>query len=263
LGNHCSARDIKHAYMTKLSIMDHLNINKTLGSDEAIKKIKQAYKCLADHDLRTCYDKKRKEENDHFDSCCMDISLYLAAFGLIAAYYNFQGFPYSLKMYHGYKVPMMTSEYGVEFYIRSATYFDMLYLFGTRARLDIMVRGSPGVRLVSKINTTTDYYKILGLGNHCSARDIKHAYMTKLSIMDHLNINKTPGSDEAIKKIEQAYKCLADHDLRTCYDKKRKEENDHFDSCCMYISLYLAAFGLIAAYYNFQGFPYSLKMYHG
>nr|GFA39626.1 ARID DNA-binding domain-containing protein [Tanacetum cinerariifolium] len=50
---------------------------------------------------------------------------------------DFEGFPYSLKMYHGYKVPMMTSEYGVEFYTRSATYFDMHYLFGTRARADI------------------------------------------------------------------------------------------------------------------------------
>nr|GEX44668.1 ARID DNA-binding domain-containing protein [Tanacetum cinerariifolium] len=63
-----------------------------------------------------------------------------------------------------------------------------------------LLSGSPDVRLVSKINTTTDYYKILGLGNKCSVRDIKHAYMTKLSIMDHLNKNKTPGSDEAIKK---------------------------------------------------------------
>ncbi|GJX75842.1 chaperone protein DnaJ 49 [Tanacetum coccineum] len=140
LGNQCSAGDTHRAYRRrKRSIMmDHLNINKTPGSDEALKKIEQAYKCLVDHDLRTCYDKKRKEEQYRFELCCIGSFAFLAFFGLIAflvcALHNF---PYSLKMYDGYEVPMMTNEYGVEFYVRSSTDFNKGYPFGTRARADI------------------------------------------------------------------------------------------------------------------------------
>nr|GEU78591.1 reverse transcriptase domain-containing protein [Tanacetum cinerariifolium] len=46
-------------------------------------------------------------------------------------------FPDSLKMYHGYEVPMMTNEYGNEFYRKSSSYLDWHYPFGTRARADI------------------------------------------------------------------------------------------------------------------------------
>ncbi|GJR65470.1 hypothetical protein Tco_0011535 [Tanacetum coccineum] len=48
-----------------------------------------------------------------------------------------KGFPYSLKMCHGYEVLMMTNEYGIEFYGKSSSYFDWHYPFGTRARANI------------------------------------------------------------------------------------------------------------------------------
>lgn len=73
------------------------------------------------------------------------------------------------------------------------------------------------VRLIRQINTTKDYYRILGVEKTSSAEEIKRAYK-KLSLKVHPDKNKAPGSDEAFKKLSKAFMCLSDDTSRRQYD---------------------------------------------
>ncbi|KAJ8766762.1 hypothetical protein K2173_007829 [Erythroxylum novogranatense] len=74
------------------------------------------------------------------------------------------------------------------------------------------------VQLVRRINRNKDYYAILGVEKTCSVEEIRKAYK-KLSLRVHPDKNLAPGSDEAFKKVSNAFKCLSDTDSRRRYDQ--------------------------------------------
>nr|GEX11788.1 chaperone protein DnaJ 49 [Tanacetum cinerariifolium] len=81
----------------KLSKEVNLEKNKATGSDEAFKKVTKAFK------------------------------------------YSSPVHPYFLEVdnFYDYKSPMITKEYGIEFYVRSSAEFDEKYHVGTNVRTDI------------------------------------------------------------------------------------------------------------------------------
>ncbi|KAL8210170.1 hypothetical protein R6Q57_006902 [Mikania cordata] len=83
------------------------------------------------------------------------------------------------------------------------------------------------IQLVHKIKRNTDYYEILGVGKSCSVEEIKKAYR-KLSLKVHPDKNKTPGSEEAFKKVSKAFKCLSDDNSRKHYDQTGVAEGDEY-----------------------------------
>ncbi|XP_052206458.1 chaperone protein dnaJ 49 [Diospyros lotus] len=74
------------------------------------------------------------------------------------------------------------------------------------------------VQLIKKIQRCRDYYEILGLEKSCSMEDMRRAYR-KMSLKVHPDKNKTPGSEDAFKKVSKAFKCLSDDDSRRQYDR--------------------------------------------
>ena len=77
-----------------------------------------------------------------------------------------------------------------------------------------------------------NYYKILGLNNNCTPKEIKKSYY-KLSFKYHPDQNK----DVDIKffnEITEAYKILSDTDKKTEYDKKSKWGNNYDESLEMF-----------------------------
>lgn len=73
------------------------------------------------------------------------------------------------------------------------------------------------ITIVSEIKRKKDYYEILGLEKTCSVEDIRKAYR-KLSLKVHPDKNKSPGSEEAFKKVSKAFQCLSDEENRKQYD---------------------------------------------
>ncbi|GJV98422.1 chaperone protein DnaJ 49 [Tanacetum coccineum] len=100
--------------------------------------------------------------------------------------------------------------------IAITTAFGALSFFGDT----LYIFADPSVRLVFKINRTTDYYQILGLRKKCSVEEIRKAY-NKISLMVHPDKNKACGSEEAFNKVNKAYRCLIDECSRKCYDTRR------------------------------------------
>lgn len=78
---------------------------------------------------------------------------------------------------------------------------------------------------IKKILSTKDFYELLGVSKTATEDEIKKAYR-KLALKYHPDKNKAPGSDEAFKKIAQAYDCLSNADKRKKYDEFGNEDPD-------------------------------------
>jgi len=74
------------------------------------------------------------------------------------------------------------------------------------------------VNLIREILWEDNYYMILGLEKSCSIEEIRKAYK-KLSLKVHPDKNKAPGSEDAFKKISNAFRCLSDDGSRKEYDR--------------------------------------------
>ncbi|PWA95947.1 hypothetical protein CTI12_AA045110 [Artemisia annua] len=83
----------------------------------------------------------------------------------------------------------------------------------------ILFSPTPGAQLVAKINDTTNYYEILGVGRKSSVEEIKNAYK-RVSFKVHPNNNNARGAKKAYKKVDEALCCLIDEGSRRCYDKR-------------------------------------------
>lgn len=66
-----------------------------------------------------------------------------------------------------------------------------------------------------------DYYKIMGLGQDATEKDIKTAYR-KLARKYHPDLNKEPQAEERFKEMGEAYEILKDPAKRAEYDQYRK-----------------------------------------
>src|SRR5579862_4026274 len=64
-----------------------------------------------------------------------------------------------------------------------------------------------------------DYYKVLGVADNASAKDIAKAYR-KLAKQYHPDAN--PGSEDRFKEISAAYDVLGDEGKRKEYDETRR-----------------------------------------
>ncbi len=62
-----------------------------------------------------------------------------------------------------------------------------------------------------------DYYKVLGVEKTASEKEIKTAFR-KLARKYHPDVNKTKGSEEKFKELNEAYEVLSDKEKRQRYD---------------------------------------------
>ena len=71
-----------------------------------------------------------------------------------------------------------------------------------------------------------DYYKIMGVSQDASEKDIKTAYR-KLARKYHPDISKEPNAEERFKEMGEAYEVLKDPAKRAEYDQyvKNREFN--------------------------------------
>jgi DnaJ family protein B protein 12 len=75
-----------------------------------------------------------------------------------------------------------------------------------------------------------DYYEILGLKKgQCTEEDIKKAYK-KTSLRVHPDKNRAPKSDEAFKKVSQAFMCLSNPQKKAIYDERGTEEDPRVEA---------------------------------
>lgn len=75
-------------------------------------------------------------------------------------------------------------------------------------------------------NMDKDYYKIMGVSQDASEKDIKMAYR-KLARKYHPDISKEPNAEEHFKEVGEAYEVLKDPSKRTEYDQYRKYQELH------------------------------------
>lgn len=97
--------------------------------------------------------------------------------------------------------------------------------------------------LVRKINSQTDYYKILGCEKSASESDLKKAYR-KMALQLHPDKNQAPGATDAFKSVGKAFSCLSNAESRERYDmygpedassqsttrrRRRRHSNEYFE----------------------------------
>ena len=72
-----------------------------------------------------------------------------------------------------------------------------------------------------------DYYNVLGVNRNASDKELKQAYK-KLSMQHHPD--RTGGSDEKFKQVNEAYSTLKDPQKRQAYDNPQPQFNSqHFN----------------------------------
>jgi len=71
---------------------------------------------------------------------------------------------------------------------------------------------------VREILRKKDYYDVLGVPKSATDDELKKAYR-KLALKFHPDKNKNEGTQDAFKKIAQAYNCLSNQDKRSRYDQ--------------------------------------------
>jgi len=77
---------------------------------------------------------------------------------------------------------------------------------------------------VDKVLKAKNYYEILGVDKNASTEEITKRYR-KLALQMHPDKNKCSGSEEAFKKVSQAFSCLKDPEKRKQYDLRGDEES--------------------------------------
>ncbi|MGL5741246.1 MAG: DnaJ C-terminal domain-containing protein [Legionella sp.] len=118
-----------------------------------------------------------------------------------------------------------------------------------------------------------DYYKIMGVSEDASGKDIKMAYR-KLARKYHPDISKETNAEEHFKEIGEAYEVLRDPVKRAEYDNYRKhkafnqntqhtyrqpEESDHYYNGQFNEDLFESLFG----HSRYHQQPMSGQNYHG
>ncbi len=72
------------------------------------------------------------------------------------------------------------------------------------------------------MNSTMDYYEILGVDRNATKDDLKKAFRT-LARKYHPDVNKAPDAAEKFKEIGKAYETLSDDNKRQIYDRYGEE----------------------------------------
>ncbi|GKD77520.1 hypothetical protein Tco_1340141 [Tanacetum coccineum] len=117
-----------------------------VASNEEFTKVSQAFKRQSDEGSRGCYDQcklgqpcKGGQSYEKFYLFCVILLLisYFALKIIVAVYSSLIESPYLVVIYDDYQFPMVTKEYGIEFYVKSSYKFDQKYPVGTQSRADI------------------------------------------------------------------------------------------------------------------------------
>ena len=66
-----------------------------------------------------------------------------------------------------------------------------------------------------------DYYEVLGVGPSANRQEIRRAYRKK-AFDNHPDWNKSPGAEDRLKEINEAYEVLSDDGKRAQYDLERR-----------------------------------------
>lgn len=137
-----SVDEIKNVY-TNLSEKVRPNNNKAPDSDEAFKKVDDAFKSLSLTCSRIRYlcmlpDSEGVTLYQYVSSVLFILVTLILVILMGYRIVIFQGPPYLLELIKDdYKMSMKTKEYGIEFYVKSRDRFDKIYPPGTPARAHI------------------------------------------------------------------------------------------------------------------------------
>ena len=66
-----------------------------------------------------------------------------------------------------------------------------------------------------------DHYEVLGVGPSANRQEIRRAYRKK-AFDNHPDRNKSPGAEDRLKEINEAYEVLSDDGKRAQYDLERR-----------------------------------------
>ncbi|KAF7989039.1 hypothetical protein HCN44_007349 [Aphidius gifuensis] len=197
-----SSKDIKAAYY-QLAKKYHPDINKNdPDAEKKFKALSEAYEVLSDDYKRTKYDDLGRTSN-HYSKSEYDNSGFIKTI--------------TSKQCNGYQRQLATLTCGPR---TSSIFIQNKYIKDIR-----QFHVSNSLRAPTK-----NYYKILGVTQNASSKDIKAAYF-QLAKKYHPDINKNnPDAEKKFKELSEAHEVLSDDYKRTQYDNSRRKSNDYTKS---------------------------------